>query len=144
VDLVSLQASYSYVDATFTAGTIEGPDATVSLEGNELPGVPSHQLGGTLELNTDPLHSAVTVQHVGEQYGDSENTATNASYTTVDLRLSHVGLAITDAARVTPFVALKNAFDVRYNDVVVNAFGGRFYEPAAGRHWQFGASLQLN
>jgi iron complex outermembrane receptor protein len=144
VDLVSLQASYSYVDATFTAGTIEGPNASVSLDGNELPGVPSHRLGGTVELNTDPLRSAITVQRVGEQYGDSENTATNKGYTTVDLRLSYNGLVITDASRVTPFVALKNAFNVRYNDVVVNAFGGRFYEPAAGRHWQFGASLQIN
>jgi iron complex outermembrane receptor protein len=86
----------------------------------------------------------VTVQHVGEQYGDSENMATNEAYTTVDLRLSYAEFSVTDATRVTPFVALNNAFDVRYNDVVVNAFGGRFYEPAAGRHWQFGASLQLN
>ena len=144
VDRVSLQASYSYVDASFTAGTIAGPESSVRLDGNELPGVPSHRLGGTVEWHTDPLRSAVTVQHVGEQYGNSENTATNDGYTTVDLRLSYVGFSLTDASRVTPFVALNNAFDVRYNDVVVNAFGGRFYEPAAGRHWQFGASLQLN
>ncbi|MFB6232228.1 MAG: hypothetical protein ABEL04_13850, partial [Salinibacter sp.] len=65
-------------------------------------------------------------------------------YTTVDLRLSHSGLPLTKGAVLTPFIALNNAFDVRYNDVVVNAFGGRFYEPAAGRHWRFGASLQLN
>ena len=139
-----LRASYSYVDAAFTAGTIEGPESSVDLDGNQLPGVPAHRLGGTVELRTSPLRSAVTVQHIGEQYGDSENTATNEGYTTVDLRLSYVGFSPTDATRVTPFVALNNAFDVRYNDVVVNAFGGRFYEPAAGRHWQFGASLRLN
>lgn len=144
VDPVSLQASYSYVDATFTAGTIEGPDESTPLEGNELPGVPSHRLGGTIEVNTPPLRSALTVQRVGEQYGDSKNTATSQGYTTVDLRFSTIGLSVTDATRVTPFLAVNNAFDVRYNDVVVNAFGGRFYEPAAGRHWQFGASLQLN
>jgi iron complex outermembrane receptor protein len=97
-----------------------------------------------MELRTSPLHSTVTVQRVGQQYGDSENTTANDGYTTVDLRLSHVGLSVTDAARVTPFVALNNAFDARYNDVVVNAFGGRFFEPAAGRHWRFGASLQFD
>ncbi|PQJ34174.1 hypothetical protein BSZ35_05765 [Salinibacter sp. 10B] len=144
VDPVSVQASYSYVDATFTAGTVEGPDASVSLDGNTLPGVPSHRLGGTMTIDTTPVRSAVTVQRIGKQYGDSENTATNDGYTTVDLRLSYVGLNVTDATRVTPFVALNNAFDARYNDVVVNAFGGRFYEPAAGRHWRFGASFQLN
>ena len=144
VDPLSLQASYSYVDAVFTTGTIEGPASSVSLDGNELPGVPSHRIGGTVELDTSPLRSSLTVQHIGQQYGDSENTATNESYTTVDLRLSYIGFSPTDGTRVTPFVALNNAFDVRYNDVVVNAFGGRFYEPAAGRHWQFGAALRLN
>jgi iron complex outermembrane receptor protein len=145
-DPVSLRASYSYVDATFTAGVIEGPDpgSSVPLDGNNLPGVPSHRFGGTAEFNGDPFRAALTLQHVGEQYGDSENTATNDAYTTVDLRLSVPGLSVADATRVTPFLSLNNAFDVRYNDVVVNAFGGRFYEPAAGRHWQFGAALQLN
>jgi iron complex outermembrane receptor protein len=144
VDPLSLQASYSYVDATFTAGTIEGPEESVSLEGNKLPGVPSHRLGGTVQVDAAPIRSSVTVQRVGKQYGDSKNTATNDGYTTVDLRLSYSGLDVTDAAHITPFLALNNAFDARYSDVVVNAFGGRFYEPAAGRHWRFGASFQLN
>jgi iron complex outermembrane receptor protein len=144
VDLLSLQASYSYVDAVFTAGTIEGPDETTSLDGNQLPGVPTHRLGATARLRTDPIRWSIAVQNVGEQYGDSENTATINSYTTVDLRLSYAGLSIAEEATVTPFLALNNAFDARYSNVVVNAFGGRFYEPAAGRHWRFGASLQLN
>lgn len=144
VQPVSLEASYTYVDAEFTEGTIEGPNETTSLDGNQLPGVPSHRLGATAQFHTDPLQGSLTVQTVGQQYGDSENTATNDRYTTVDLRLSHPSVSLTDAARITPFVALNNVFDVRYNDVVVNAFGGRFYEPAAGRHWRFGASLQFN
>jgi len=144
VDPLSLQASYSYVDAVFTAGTIEEPESSVDLDGKKLPGVPSHRLGGTVEFDTAPFRSAVTVQYVGEQYGDSKNSATNDAYTTVDLRLSYVGVSLSDASRVTPFVALNNAFDVRYNDVVVNAFDRQFYEPAAGRHWRFGAALQLN
>ena len=143
-DRWDVQASYSYTDAQFTAGTVEGPDATTALDGNQLPGVPPHRLGGTLQLRTDVVHAATTVQHVGEQYGDSENTATIDAYTTIDLRLSHPGIPVTAGTKVTPFVALNNAFDARYSDVVVNAFGGRFYEPAAGRHWRFGASLQVD
>jgi iron complex outermembrane receptor protein len=144
VDLLSLQASYSYVDAVFTAGTIEGPDETTSLDGNQLPGVPTHRLGATVQLQTDPIRSSVTVQSVGTQYGDSKNTATIDGYTTVDLRLSSPGVSVADGAAITPFVALNNAFDARYNNVVVNAFGGRYYEPAAGRHWRIGASLQFD
>ncbi len=144
VEPLSVRGSYSYVDAEFTAGTIEGPDETTSLDGNQLPGLPSHRLGATVQLQTDPIHSSVTVENVGKQYGNSENTATIDGYTTVDLRLSHPGLPVMGDAAITPFVALNNAFDVRYNDVVVNAFGGRYYEPSAGRHWRFGASLQFN
>jgi len=144
VNLLSVQGSYSYVNAAFTAGTIEDPDETTSLDGNQLPGVPSHRLGATVKLRTEPIRSSVTVQRVGDQYVDSENTATNDSYTTVDLRLSYPRLSVTQDAAITPFIALNNAFDVRYNDVVVNAFGGRFFEPAAGRHWRFGASLQFD
>jgi len=141
---LGVRASYSYTNAEFTAGTIEGPASTTDLDGNQLPGVPTHRLGATAQLRTDAVHAATTVQHVGEQYGDSENTATIDAYTTVDLRLSHPGLPVTAGTKVTPFLALNNAFDVRYSDVVVNAFGGRFYEPAAGRHWRFGATLQID
>jgi iron complex outermembrane receptor protein len=141
---LEVRASYSYTNAKFTAGTIEGPASTTDLDGNQLPGVPTHRLGATAQLRTDVVHAATTVQHVGEQYGDSENTATIDAYTTVDLRLSHPGLPVTAGTKVTPFLALNNAFDVRYSDVVVNAFGGRFYEPAAGRHWRFGATLQID
>jgi len=143
-DPLSVRASYSYTNAQFTAGTIEGPESTTALDGNELPGVPSQRLGAAAQLRTDVAHAGLTVQHVGEQYGDSENTATIDAYTTVDLRLSHPGLSLTASTQVTPFVAVNNAFDVRYSDVVVNAFGGRFYEPAAGRHWRFGATLQID
>jgi iron complex outermembrane receptor protein len=139
-----VRGSYSFVDAEFTAGTVEEPDTTASLDGNKLPGVPAHRLGATAQLETDPVRTAITLQHVGKQYGDSENTATNDGYTTVDLRVSHPGLSVTGSSTIIPFIALNNAFDVRYNDVVVNAFGGRFYEPAAGRHWRFGASLQFD
>ncbi|MFB6231637.1 MAG: TonB-dependent receptor family protein, partial [Salinibacter sp.] len=91
---LSARASYSYVDAEFTAGTIAGPDTTTSLDGNQLPGVPTHRLGATVQFQAEPVRSLVTVQHVGEQYGDSKNTATIDDYTTVDLRLSHSGLPL--------------------------------------------------
>jgi len=144
VDRFSVRASYSHVDAEFTEGAIAGPDTTTSLDGNQLPGVPAHRLGATARVRTALAHLRLTVQRVGDQYGDSENTATVDGYTTVDLRLSHPGLPLARKLTITPFLTLNNAFDTRYSDVVVNAFGDRFYEPAAGRHWRFGATLQLN
>ncbi|WP_103021289.1 TonB-dependent receptor family protein [Salinibacter altiplanensis] len=140
---VSVQASHSFVDAEFTEGTVAADNSTTRLEGNQLPGVPSHRFAGTLRARTALAHASASVRSVSEQYGDTQNTATNDGYTTVDMRLSHPGIGIGGGATLTPFLALNNAFDVRYNDVVVNAFGGRFYEPAAGRHWRAGTSLQF-
>jgi len=141
---LSVQASYTYTNAEFTDGVIEGPDAATLLDGNRLPGVPPHQFDATFEADFPFLRASTTVEWVGEQHVDSENTTTNDAYTTVDLRLSHPGFSFTDRSRIVPFVAVNNAFDARYNDVVVNAFGGRFFEPAAGRHYRLGATLQLN
>jgi len=140
---LSVRASHSFVDAEFTEGTVEENNTTTSLVGNQLPGVPSHRFSAAVEAHTSLADASASVQSVSRQYGDTENTATNDGYTTVDLRLSHPGFDVTGGATVTPFLALNNAFDVRYNDIVVNAFGGRFYEPAAGRHWRAGASLQF-
>lgn len=140
---LSVQASHSFVSPEFTKGTVETNANTTSLEGKQLPGVPSHRFTGTLRAQTSLAHASVSVQSVSKQFGDTQNTATNDGYTTIDLRLSQPGIRIADRATFTPFLALNNAFDVRYNDVVVNAFGGRFYEPAAGRHWRAGASLQF-
>ena len=43
---------------------------------------------------------------------------------------------------MSPFVALNNVFDRRYvSSVVINAAGGRYYEPAPGRNAYVGVSL---
>jgi len=47
--------------------------------------------------------------------------------------------------RVQPYAGVNNLFDERYNDNLrVNAFGGRFFEPAPGRNVYAGirASMQ--
>lgn len=138
----SVRASHSFVNAEFTEGTVEERGTTTSLKGNQLPGVPSHRFSATLRVTSSLAHASLSVESVSKQYGDTKNTATSEGYTTVDARLSHPGVDLAGAT-VTPFFALNNAFDVRYNDVVVNAFGGRFYEPAAGRHWRAGTTLQF-
>ncbi|WP_263786571.1 TonB-dependent receptor family protein [Salinibacter grassmerensis] len=140
---LSVRASHSFVDAEFTEGTVEEGTSTTDLDGNDLPGVPSHRFSATLQARTSLTHASLSILSVSKQYGDTQNTATSDGYTTVDLRLSHPGFDVAGGASFTPFLVLNNAFDVRYNDIVVNAFGGRFYEPAAGRHWRAGASLQF-
>jgi iron complex outermembrane receptor protein len=43
-----------------------------------------------------------------------------------------------------PTIGLDNVFDTRYNaSVVINAFGGRYYEPGPGRSVHFGLAVRL-
>ena len=73
---------------------------------------------------------------------DDSNSQSSESYVLADVR---VGLDELPRAslRVSPYAAVTNVFDRRYNAaVVVNAFGGRYYEPGPPRSFQVGVSVR--
>ena len=63
----------------------------------------------------------------------SEQVADEAKivgYALLDVQLGHEGVRL-GAARFQPFLKVSNLLDTRYNgSVIVNAFGGRYFEPA--------------
>ena len=80
---------------------------------------------------------ALRVWGVQGYFVDNANQSRNDGYVTVDIRLGY-DLRTTSLA-IFPLVGVNNLFDVRYNSsVVVNAVGGRYYEPAPGRNLYFG------
>ena len=47
--------------------------------------------------------------------------------------------------QISPFIGINNLFDESYNsNVRINAFGGRFYEPAPDRNFYAGVTLRFN
>ena len=53
----------------------------------------------------------------------------------------HDGIQI-GGSTLRPFGRVSNVLDNEYNgSMVVNAFGGRYYEPAAGRAFQIGMGV---
>ncbi len=71
------------------------------------------------------------------------NTATSPAYFVTDARIGASDLRLGRVV-VAPFLGVNNLFDTRYNtSVVVNAFGGRFYEPGPGRALYVGAQVRL-
>lgn len=113
----------------------------------EVPGFPEHlatwaatwqQTGGL------PLVLAVEGEAASAYFADDANTASTDAYAVVHLRAALDGVSLGRGLAASPFVSLRNAFDARYTgSVVINAFGGRFYEPAAGRHLVLGLSLDF-
>jgi iron complex outermembrane receptor protein len=132
---LALTAAYTYLDAAFSGGTSSG---------NEVPGVPAHRLTAALDGRWGPVWVTVKAEAASGYYVDSANTTRNGGYAAAHVRASHPGLRL-GGTTLVPFVAVRNVTDARYSaSVVVNAAGGRYFEPAAGRHWQAGLTLALD
>lgn len=133
---VSAASAYTLVDARFTG---EG-----ALEDNRVPGIPRHVVNGEARWAPGPLWLALSVEAASSYPVDSGNSARNDGYVVAHARALYTGLSV-GAGQIQPFVELTNVFDTRYNgSVVINAFGGRYYEPAAGRHLRAGLTVEWN
>lgn len=131
--------SYTFSDFTF----IDDGLPAQSFEGNRLPGVPRHHLFGELRLRPlDAVRIEAQVDHSGEYFTTDANApgAVNDAWTVVDLRLmleQRLGSTV-----LSPFAAIANLTDARYNSsVVVNAAGARYYEPAPRRNYYIGMAV---
>ncbi|NBB87303.1 MAG: TonB-dependent receptor [Bacteroidetes bacterium] len=136
---VTLSGSYTHINATFDEGQLA--DGT-SLDDNEVPGIPRHFFGTRLDWQPQGVWVSLEAEGQSSFYVNSANTASNDGAVRFHTRVGYPGLSFASVS-VQPFVAVYNVFDVRHNDVIVNAFGNRFFEPGAGRHWQFGLSFNV-
>lgn len=112
--------------------------------GNDLTGVPPHNLVTRLDLRTSiGFYLNFTHQFTDQIPLNDANTVFQESYDLVNLRF---GFARTlGKLNVELFAGVDNLLDESYslgNDL--NAFGGRFYQPAPTRNWYGGVKLGLN
>ncbi|MFQ5569809.1 MAG: TonB-dependent receptor family protein [Rhodothermales bacterium] len=112
-------------------------------EDRRIPGVPDHHLYAGLRISQHGWWGQVTLVATGDAYADDSNDTQHDGYVVIDLYAGHAALRLGHAV-VQPFVKLSNVFDADYaGSVVVNARGGRFFEPASGRAVQAGINLTL-
>lgn len=113
------------------------------LSGNRLPGVPKASLFAetTWRHATSGFVAGVEASWNGKVAVDDANTEHADAYAVTNLR---AGFDLHAAGwRVEPFVRVDNVFDRRYvGSVIVNAAGGRFYEPAPKRNFHAGVRAQ--
>ncbi len=132
--LAAVEAHVAYTGSRFVFD-----DQT--LRDHRIPGVPAHHLSAGLRLARGGFRVHLVLEAATDAYADDANTAQNEGYVVLDLNVGHTGLRL-GRALAQPLVRLSNVFDARYNgSVVVNAFGGRFFEPAAGRTVQAGVNV---
>ena len=109
-------------------------------EGNTLPGIPNSQF--FLQLGYTSLQNwqfQLTGEHIGSLYADTANAVKIEAFQKV--RLQGGKTIALGNLELNLFAGINNLFDVRYFDNIrLNAFGGRYYEPAPGRNAFFGLS----
>ncbi|HEX6136719.1 MAG TPA: TonB-dependent receptor [Casimicrobiaceae bacterium] len=129
-----------FVDS-FTTGS---PPSTVAA-GARLPGVPAKQAYAELAWipgRWSGLDTAVEVQYVDKLYVNDRNSDAAPAYTVMNAR---IGFAQTSGqATWREFVRVNNLFDRNYaGSVIVGDTNGRYFEPAPGRNWFVGASVDV-
>jgi iron complex outermembrane receptor protein len=134
-----LKTSYTYSDFRYSAyETSSG-----NFNGKYLPGIPKHLATFSVDYqNKSGLTLSLQSKHVGDLYTNDSNSVRDDHYSLYNL---NVGFKIkSKQILLLPFLGIKNVFDTKYNDNIrINAFGGRYYEPAPGFNIFGGIRAQL-
>ncbi len=114
-----------------------------NLAGFNLPGIPKHH--AVLTLLTSPIESlelSVPIDYVGSLWVDDQNETEIDRYLEVSFSVRY-SVSFTKIS-FTPSFGVRNLLDQQYFDNVrINAFGGRYYEPAPGRNYYIALGLRF-
>ena len=125
-------AAYNYAAIEFDNYQLEEKN----LSGNKLPGIPQQQLFISSSYNFSNGWGVMSQnQYCGSIYSDDSNQNKISPYFLSNLK------AWKTLNDFEFFAGINNLFDRKYNDNIrINAWGKRYYEPAPMRNFYFGVS----
>ena len=127
---ISATVNYTFSDFTYKNYEVSG----TKLDGNRQPALPQHLLFG--ELRVEQTNSAFLIlqgRYVSALFADDANKFMDSDYATFNARLGFTKLWRGQV--IEPYLGINNIFSKKYNaNVVINANGNRFFEPAAGAY----------
>lgn len=138
---MTAQLAYSYTDARFRAYRTAG----AVYDGKRVPGVAPHRLSVlfTARTVTGPFAELET-RYASRMAVDDANHSFSPPYVVTDLRAG-LGERRVGGVAVSPFVGVTNLLDKEYNtSVVINAAGGRYFEPGPKRKLYAGAEARFS
>jgi iron complex outermembrane receptor protein len=138
----SAYASATYLSARFASDIVSGTSPVVP-SGSRLPGVPASSAYAELSWVPDVpwgFSTALELQYANKVYVNDRNSDAAPSYTVANLR---AGLTQETAGwTLSEFVRVNNLADRNYvGSVIVGDANGRFFEPAPGRNYLVGVSV---
>lgn len=143
--------AYTFSDFKFTDFVSQTRDPLTGdvvgqavFDGNYIPGIPRHF--GFLEIAYDHpsgFYGVWDTIFASSLYADNANDTRVSGYSVSNFRAGYrhsIG-----NLEISPFVGLNNVFDKEhFNNIRINAFGGRFYEPAPDRNFYAGLTLRYD
>lgn len=137
-EAITGRVAYEYIDARFVKFMVDD----VSYDGNRVPGIAPHRLEGAVRANRGSWFGELRLELRSEVPANDLNDESADGSTLLDLRVGSSGVHL-GRLRLAPSAGLTNLTDARYvSSVVVNAFGGRYFEPGPKRGGYFSLSLR--
>ena len=127
--------SYSFSDFIFENYIVDGS----TYDGNRLPGIPKHQAFFNFKYDfSSSFGGEIKAKYVGSFFADDKNINQVDAYSVFKLRLWKV------FKNYSIYIGANNLFNKRYFDNIrINAFGNRFYEPAPMRNYFLGINFKI-
>ena len=137
-DQWAFQASLTQARYQFNQENDEG-----DLDGKSLPGIPNSQLFFQLDYTTSTNWKWVlSGEHIGRFYANNSNSVEINSIQKVLFQAQKT--VVFSGGEFDFFGGINNLLNTTYYDNIrLNAFGGRFYEPAPGRNFYLGTRLNF-
>jgi len=134
-----LSSSYTFAHYTFQKGG--ALDAAIS--GNKIPGIPDHHWNTSMSLGLGKnSHINLQYAYVGRMLANNSNSVAVASY-----GLAHMNAHrdfVNPWGKIRLFGGVQNLGNISYFDNIrINAFGGRFYEAAPTRNVYIGLEISI-
>ncbi len=131
----------SYTFSAFKYDEFKTPKGDYSE--NQLPGIPKHMASLTLQyVNKKGLSFQFNSSYNGSLYTNNSNTTKIDDYLILNTNMSYKFQI--KKLSFTPFFGINNLLNTEYNDNIrINAFGSRFYEPAPKINFYGGVKIRL-
>tara|TARA_B110000914_G_scaffold170940_1_gene151622 strand:+ start:4314 stop:6395 length:2082 start_codon:yes stop_codon:yes gene_type:complete len=136
-----IDLSYTWSDFTFDQFIDQNGK---NFAGSKLPGLPeSFAYFGIRYKSDDQLNVNFNVNYSGDLFANNANSVEVPSYVVSNFRLSYDFQQ--EDWMIMPYLGVNNLFDEEFNsNIRINAYGGRYYEPAPGRNSYLGVTLNYN
>ena len=134
-----INISYTFSNNEFKSYNLNGSQ----LKGNKIPGIPNQLLDLSVLYKLDKdFNLKIDYQFVGERFADNLNLTRINSHSLLGIKVSKPFTI--KKIKLTSFLGINNLLNEKYFDNIrLNAFGSRYYEPAPDRNFYLGANISF-